>query len=231
MVVINSFLGGERMIESLKKCSKCLVEKPLECFFNHKISKDGKRSFCKECKKQQQEVWYRNNKKSTSETNKKWRENNLDRLKHLRVEWKKKNPNYHNDYMTDLYRTNSNFRIVNLLRNRFRKIVKRNHKEKSVLKLVGCSIEDFRNYIESKFLPGMSWENHGVWHLDHIIPCEYFTENIQDIRVQEQCFHFTNYQPLYSSDNFAKNDVLPRDFNLRYWIDSELGWQIVPYAG
>jgi hypothetical protein len=172
-----------------------------------------------------------NNLDRSSANSKKWREDNPDRIKKMTLEWKKKNPTYHNEYQKRSYRTNHNFKIVNLLRNRFRKLVKRNFKKKSVLKLLGCTTQDFRNYIESKFIPGMSWSNHGIWHLDHIIPCNYFMENIQNLETQEKCFHFTNYQPLYSLDNSFKNDVLPPDFNLRHWIDTEIGWQVVVYAG
>jgi len=68
--------------------------------------------------------------------------------------------------------------------------------------LVGCSPSDFRDHIAAQFLSGMSWDNRSEWDLDHIIPCASF-----DLRIPEQqsaCFHFTNIQPLWRSDNRRK---------------------------
>jgi hypothetical protein len=76
--------------------------------------------------------------------------------------------------------------------------------------LLGCSVDDFMKYIESKWLPGMSWENWGTmrhcWQLDHIKPCASF--DLSKPEDQRLCFHFTNYQPLWSIDNFRKGAKL-----------------------
>ena len=70
--------------------------------------------------------------------------------------------------------------------------------------LIGCSIKKIRQHLESQFLPGMSWENHGKWHIDHIRPCASF--DLTDPEQQKQCFHYTNLQPLWAADNLAKSD-------------------------
>jgi hypothetical protein len=73
---------------------------------------------------------------------------------------------------------------------------------------LGCSVEFFKLYIESKFTEEMSWENHGLhgWHLDHIRPCASFDLSI--IEEQKKCFHYTNYQPLWAIDNLKKGAKL-----------------------
>jgi hypothetical protein len=72
--------------------------------------------------------------------------------------------------------------------------------------VTGCDVLTFRKYIESQFLPGMTWENHGngisKWNLDHIKRCREFDLSKPEDRLA--CFHFTNYQPLWWKDNMEK---------------------------
>lgn len=83
------------------------------------------------------------------------------------------------------------------------------YKSEKTLDLLGCTHEEFQNYIASKFTEGMSWNNYGRhgWVLDHIIPCSYF--NLKNAEDQKLCFHHTNYQPLWFIDNALKGDKLP----------------------
>jgi hypothetical protein len=75
------------------------------------------------------------------------------------------------------------------------------------IQYLGCTIEEFKKYIEQQFDVNMSWVNHGsYWHLDHIRPCISF-DLTQDIQMK-QCFHFTNYQPLEARENKVKGGKL-----------------------
>ena len=69
--------------------------------------------------------------------------------------------------------------------------------------LLGCSVEFARRYLESLFLPGMTWDNHGEWHIDHIRPCASFSDLTQ-LEQQQECCHYTNLQPLWAEDNLSK---------------------------
>jgi hypothetical protein len=107
-------------------------------------------------------------------------------------------------------KTDLNFRMKCVLRGRLASAMKSSgtRKTASALIVLGCSIANFRIYIESRFEPGMSWENHGkVWHLDHIIPCAIF--DLSKPEHQKACFHFSNLQPLFKSENCRKSDKLP----------------------
>jgi hypothetical protein len=107
-------------------------------------------------------------------------------------------------YIARRWKTDVNYRISKTLRARLYSAIKSNVKCGSAVRDLGCSIEDFKIYIESKFQPGMTWENHSMagWHLDHIRPLASFDlQNPNDFRC---AFHFSNYQPLWATDNLLK---------------------------
>ena len=90
------------------------------------------------------------------------------------------------------------------LRGRIYVALKRSVKSESTMKLLGCSIEFFKEYFQSKFTEGMNWEVYmkGGIHIDHIKPCKEF--DLTDPAQQKLCFHYTNLQPLWELDNLKK---------------------------
>lgn len=70
------------------------------------------------------------------------------------------------------------------------------------LQLLGCTWHELVSHLESRFTGGMSWDNIGAWHIDHIRPCASF--DLTDPAQQIQCFHYTNLQPLWAEDNIRK---------------------------
>jgi len=103
-------------------------------------------------------------------------------------------------------KTNLAFKLSQLFRIRFLDALKnKNNKVKSVIELLGCSVEESKLYLEKQFKPGMTWENHGlVWEIDHIKPCSKF--DLIQLEEQMKCFHYTNLQPLFKSENRIKKD-------------------------
>ena len=80
------------------------------------------------------------------------------------------------------------------------------NKSQKTLNLLGCDIPFLWEYLEKKFKPGMSKENYGEWHIDHIIPCAKF--DLSDPKQQEKCFHYTNLQPLWARENLQKGSKI-----------------------
>ena len=78
---------------------------------------------------------------------------------------------------------------------------------KEALELLGCTIEEHQEYLESKFTEGMTWENHGLkgWHIDHILP---LNEGGATLTEEEKIkrIHYTNTQPLWAKDNYSKGN-------------------------
>jgi len=98
------------------------------------------------------------------------------------------------------------------LRDRVHKAFKRKGFKKSTKTaiMLGCTYEEFKAHIESKFLPGMSWANFSGCHIDHTVPLDAaVTED--DVYALN---HFTNLRPMWGPDNLAKNDTLPEEHEL-----------------
>lgn len=71
---------------------------------------------------------------------------------------------------------------------------------------LGCDIETFKIHIEKQFKDGMSWENHGEWHIDHIIPIKYKEDDEPILEEVIKRLHYTNTQPLWAKENISKGN-------------------------
>lgn len=95
------------------------------------------------------------------------------------------------------------------LKSRLVKALKENWKSGSTLELLGCSIKEFKIHLETQFTRGMNWDNYGLWHIDHRIPCASFDFSYSE--QQEICFHYTNLQPLWAEENFRKGSKIKQE--------------------
>jgi Prasinovirus endonuclease VII len=108
------------------------------------------------------------------------------------------------------YREEVEFRIIQILRSRLRKVAKRGRGYSgSNLKWLGCTPIELRQHLERQFQPGMHWNNLGVgagkWNIDHKVPCAKFDMLNESERLA--CFHYTNLRPLWSELNIAKGAI------------------------
>lgn len=94
-------------------------------------------------------------------------------------------------------------RIGQYISSRIRSAMKSQSLKKDIrtYKLIGCDMDFLRSYLESKFTKGMSWDNYGQWHIDHIKPCNSFNLSVPE--EVKSCFHYTNLQPLWATTNIA----------------------------
>lgn len=109
-----------------------------------------------------------------------------------------------------LRKNNSCYAIGKNLRRRIYGALRPNKKTVGSMDLVGCTLPRLRAHLESLFAPGMSWDNYGKWHIDHIMPCSSF--DLLDPAQQRECFHYTNLQPLWAEDNIRKRDKTPEQW-------------------
>lgn len=105
------------------------------------------------------------------------------------------------------------FRIQCNLRDRVKKLTKDQNSKRLAEydELFGCSIEQYRLWIETHWLPGMNWENWGIgddkWNLDHHYPLSAFDLTQKD--QQLIAMHHTNTYPMWAKDNLLKKDQIP----------------------
>jgi len=193
----------------MKHCPTCDKWKQLSEYNKQTSSWDKLARMCRNCY-----CNYKNNKRKTDE---KYREKDIIycnkykqsgrrrevskiRYENKKEEILKKQMEYNNKrYNSDPY-----FRIVSCMRTRISKLLrlKNANKNNKFYNYLGCCKEEFIEYFQSKFKENMSWNNHGKWHIDHIKPCALF--NLLDEEEQKKCFHYTNLQPLWASENLSK---------------------------
>ena len=151
-------------------------------------------------------LYYKLHAKKINQQHKEWYKNNKEKIIKQHRQYNLKNRIKHNKYISNRLKTDINFKIRLYLRNRIRKVIKKINKSKSIIQLLGCSVEFLRNYLEQQFKPGMSWSNYGKWHIDHKILCASF--DLSKPEEQRKCFHYKNLQPLWASENLSKSDKI-----------------------
>lgn len=125
------------------------------------------------------------------ERKRKWRELNRDR--YLAT---------NRAYDAKQLKENIQRRISKNLRHRLGKAVMGKTKGASAVGDLGMSIADFKEYIEGLFKDGMTWDNYGKWHLDHIRPLSSF--DLTDKEQASAACYYLNIQPLWAIDNIKK---------------------------
>ena len=76
-------------------------------------------------------------------------------------------------------------------------------KDDHTFEYIGCSIGELKEHIEKQFKEGMTWENKGEWHIDHIIPIKYGNPSLEEVIER---LHYTNLQPLWAGENISKGN-------------------------
>ncbi len=112
-----------------------------------------------------------------------------------------------NAYNRNRRSVDEKFRIITDTRGFLWSSLKYNRDSPKLRRLIGCSLQEFKQHLETTFKDNMTWDNYGEWNIDHIIPCICFdvTDEIQLLK----CFNYKNLQALWGKENSSKNDKLP----------------------
>jgi len=199
-------------------CNKCKKIKPFSEFNKSSKNKDGIKHTCKDCRR----LMYYEYAETAKELNKKRYIEKRGEILAKTAEYKKNHAEFYKNYFKSYYekhkteikisvRENSkkrkkddvSYKILCNCRTRIYKAVKGINRSERTIELIGCSIEKLMEHLESQFKPGMTWENYGKWHIDHIRPCASF--DLSDPEQQKDCFNWKNLQPLWAEENFTKH--------------------------
>jgi len=209
----------------MKKCSKCDINKELCEFNKSKLYSNGRRRECRECQKLISKLYREKNRNVINEKartqysqfpeiqkerSKKWEENNNEDFRNSyrkrNKKWEEKNIDkrreYKNNYSTQRLKTDILFKLRRNVRIRINKFIK--NKKTNSLDIIECSYLQLKEHLEKQFNDGMSWNNYGKWHIDHIIPLS--SANNEE-EVYKFCHH-TNLQPLWAEDNLKKSNKI-----------------------
>lgn len=167
----------------MKKCIKCLFNKFFNEFYKMASSKDGHQPYCKSCHKL-------------------LIKQNPNKNQHVKPLCTEKLRIYKRNYMRQKRQTSIQYKLIHNLRRRLNHALKSQDKIGSYSKHLGCTVIELKLHLESKFQPGMTWENYGKWHIDHIIPLSSF-DLCDSIQFSKAC-HYQNLQPLWAIDNRKK---------------------------
>jgi len=150
--------------------------------------------------------WYLKNKEKIKE----YKLNNIEKIKKGKTKYYFKNKDTlfkkANIYTKNKRLNNPLYKLTCSIRSRIYLSIKKSNytKRSKTYQILGCSFEEFKNHLEKQFTEGMSWQNHGEWHLDHIYPVSKAKDEEHLIKLN----HYTNFQPLWAEDNLKKGNKI-----------------------
>jgi len=211
---LSCFVKDKRMECGYRsQCKECANKRRRELYDPEKESirakekyQNNKEQFSLKAKK-----YYLDNKETILLRNKEWAKNNPEKTKAIRSkpENKKRRQEYKRQWKREKYANDTLYKLSDCIRCACYRVTQavKQQKELHSLEYLGCSLEEFKTHIESLWLDGMTWENHGIdgWHIDHKIPLDYFVKNEDD---PWKANHYSNLQPLWAEDNIRKGNSI-----------------------
>jgi hypothetical protein len=187
---------------------------PLNNFYINRTKSNGETiyfSLCKKCHKQKSTQYSKNNPEIVKQIRKKYNKNNQEKIKEYSKNYDfkeiQKRSYDKNKQKIFIYKKNRRkydpiFKLTENIRKRIYSYIK-NDKIKNKTNYLGCSIEEYKKYLEHQFTPEMSWGNYGsYWEIDHISSLYNF-DFTNELNIFK-AFHFTNTRPLSIKENRSR---------------------------
>jgi len=154
--------------------------------------------------------YYKKNRLTILQKKKNYYKDNIELMEERREKRKEYTKVYQREWCRKRRKIDPYFKIKRNLRARVYSVLKGKHKDGSAVKDLGCTVSEFKNYIEGLWLKGMSWDNYGnkknQWSIDHIKAISLF-----DLSKREELItvcHYTNLQPMWHIDNIRKGNKI-----------------------
>jgi hypothetical protein len=203
----------------MKKCNQCKNIKELTFFNKSKNTKDGLQYKCKICESENNKLlrqkyptskYYNKNKEYYKNYSKNWIIKHKDNWNEYLYKYKKENIDkikaYQNTWVKEKYKNDINYKLKINIKGRIIDALNKGNLKKGekIITYLGCSIKNYKFFIESQFKPEMTWENHGIiWEIDHIVPISNFDLNLKEHIYK--AFNYLNTQPLFKTTKIARS--------------------------
>lgn len=113
---------------------------------------------------------------------------------------------YQNAWLRNKLSTDPAWRVSAHMRTLMHRALGSGKAGRSWREFVSYTLPELMEHLERQFLPGMSWENRGDWHIDHIVPRASFDYSSPADPEFRACWALSNLRPLWALDNIRKND-------------------------
>lgn len=207
----------------MKICSRCHIKKSLNDFYADKKSYLGVRSECKICTRSYRKLnrnkirdidkfYYLTHKEKICAYSRNYRKTHKKEREIYDKRYQASNKDKRRCRDNKKYKTNAKLRLNISLSVLIRRSLKGNKNGAHWEDSVGYTLDILRKHLEKQFVNGMSWENYGEWHVDHIIPISVFNFTEFGHTDFKKCWALKNLQPMWSKDNIVKNNNLETHF-------------------
>ncbi len=214
-----------------KQCSACEAVKPIGEFYKNILSKDGHQAKCSVCARvkaraRRVDSETRNRDRlmaarryyaMSAEQRKELRQKAYDSgknaiwCKRYRENNKEKVARMAKQNMRKRRKNNPQFRLSDSMSSLMRNALRYNNLSKNNTtwkKLAGYTEIELQEHLELQFVDGMTWDNYGEWHVDHIIPISFFQYKSPNDVEFKICWRLENLQPMLAMDNKMKSNKI-----------------------
>jgi hypothetical protein len=160
--------------------------------------------------KEARKRYEKKHKEKRDEYKKEWFQKNKEYRKQYHKEWREKNKEEYRKYRSNYEKTKKDsdpaYKLACYTRTAIYTCLKERNidKYKNTFDLLPYTLEELIGHLESKFKEGMTWENYGQWHVDHIKPMISFDIKEPTDKYFQECWSLNNLQPLWGHDNLSK---------------------------
>lgn len=188
-------------IYNKKFCLSCKKWISLNFFYEASNKKNNKQSICINC-------WTNRNKINNIRRN----EEDIDKVREKKQTYydnnREKVRKYKTEWARNKYRTDPTYRLHSNMSTQLYLMISKEKNFRNWEEILGYTTLELKVHLEQQFQEGMTWENYGDWHVDHIIPKSSFViDSIESIEFK-QCWKLENLQPLWAEDNIRKSNKM-----------------------
>lgn len=201
-------------VEAVKRCTKCKEIHDVQLFRPHKRSADGLGYWCRHCESHASKLRarraYARNPEPIRQAAYEWRKKNPEKVRQMKAaDWnslpqERRQERYRASWAA--IKADPAKRLHKAMRWRLWSSLVGRNSGRRTFEILGYSLDELRAHLERQFTKGMSWDNYGEWHVDHIVPLAEFGGLEIESPEFRRAWALTNLRPLWAQENLRKKD-------------------------